>query len=582
MGISDIIMLASGIAFFLFGMSLMGDGLKKVSGNKLEPILFKLSGTPIKGILLGTGVTAVIQSSSATSVMTVGFVNSGMMKVRQAVYVILGAILGTSITGWVICLSYIDSSSELGSLLSTATLTGIISVAGIVMRMTAKNQTVVHVTDIMLGFAVLMFGMSSMSGSVSSLGSEPWFTSLITSLTNPIMGILIGIFISTILQSASAAVGILQALSVTGAVSFGAALPLLMGISIGASVPVLLSAFGAGRSGRRTAVSYLLSNILGVIVIAAVFYILNGIFRFSIIETIVNPFSIAFVNTLLRLGIVCLIAPFIDVVLALGKLIIREKDDKNDMLVNLEERFLAYPALAVEQSRSVIYEMARESQKSVVQAINLLENYTPSGKKEVEKLEADGDRYEDALGAYLMKVTSKDITLQQSNQISVFLHSLSDLERISDHALNISENAQEMYEKHLTLSESAVHELTVVGSAIQKILDLTFDSFQNEDLYTAQRVEPLEEVVDMLCDEVKMRHVDRLKTGDSTIEQGFVINDLLTNFERISDHCSNIAVAIIELNTGISDPHGYLETLKEKRTPDFEKNFESFRDEFAL
>ena len=582
MSISDIIMLFSGIALFLFGMSLMGDGLKSVSGNKLEPVLFKLSGTPLRGILLGTGVTAVIQSSSATSVMAVGFVNSGMMKTRQAIYVILGSILGTSITGWVICLSYLDSSSDLGSLLGTATLTGIISVAGILLRMFAKSQTLVHVGGIMMGFAVLMFGMSSMSSAVSGLGEQEWFSSLIIRMNNPFMGILIGTFIAAVLQSASAAVGILQALSVTGVITYGAALPVLMGIAIGASVPVLLSALGAGIDGKRTAVSYLISNFMGVMVCASIFYICDAIFHFSFLNVFVDPFSTAMLNTLLRLVIVLLLAPFTDVVEAMGTLIVKDKHQKEKDEYKLEERFLDYPALAVEQTRRVISQMARESDNAVLEALELLRNYTQKGMEKVKELEDVGDRYEDTLGAYIMKISARELTTQQSSVISVFLHSLSDLERISDHALNIAENATEIHDKALKFSDEEWNDLSVLYSAVERILDLSVNSFIEEDEVLAKQVEPLEEVIDRITDQLKMRHVDRLRDGKSTITQGFVFNDLITNLERISDHCSNIAVAIIELKRGDFDSHEYLDKLKSRRLPEFERTYEHFLSEYKL
>lgn len=582
MSISDIITLLSGIALFLFGMTLMGDGLKKVSGNKLEPILFKLSNTPLKGILLGTGVTAVIQSSSATSVMVVGFVNSGMMKVRQAIYVILGSILGTSITGWVICLSYIDGTSGISSILSTATLTGVIAVVGIFLRMFCKDQTRRHIGDILMGFAVLMFGMSTMSGAVEGLGEQPWFTGMLTTMSNPLLGILVGIVFAAVLQSASAAVGIVQALSITGAITFEAAFPLLMGITIGASLPVLMSALGANHKGRQTAFSYLAASFLGVMVCASLFYICNTIFRFSIMEEIQTPASIALVNTLSRLVMIAILAPFTDVLEALVKLLIRGKQAEEDISLRLEERFLSHPALAVEQSRSAIGEMAVKARQSANEALELIGHFSSKKMQLVTELEEEGDAYEDALGAYLMKLSVKELTPQQGRSASVFLHSLSDFERISDHALNIAESAQEMQDKGISFSEDASLELDVISDALNEILNLTVDAFVNEDLKLAERVEPLEEVIDDLCDEMKMRHVERLKQGKCTITNGFIFNDLLTNFERISDHCSNIAVAIIELHEGLFATHEYLGNIKEKRNPDFEATYLNYRDKFAL
>ncbi|MBP5254491.1 MAG: Na/Pi cotransporter family protein [Lachnospiraceae bacterium] len=582
MGISEIISLLSGVALFLFGMTLMGDGLKRVSGNRLEPILYRLSGTPIKGILLGTGVTAVIQSSSATSVMVVGFVNSGMMKVRQAISVILGAILGTSITGWVISLSYIDGTSGVTSLLSTATLTGVIAVIGIILRMFSKNQTHHHVGDILMGFAVLMFGMSTMSGAVSGLGEQPWFTGLLTTMTHPILGILAGLVFSAVLQSASAAVGIVQALSMTGAMTLGAALPLLMGITIGASVPVLLSALGANTDGKRTAVSYLVASFMGVMVCASLFYIADAIFRFPFLSTVMNPFSLAFVNTVLRLAILCLLAPFTDVLEAVAKLIVPEKAEEADPTLRLEERFLAHPALAIEQSRMAICDMAEKTEEAMTTAFRLLTNYTEADFEHVHELENIGDHYEDALGSYLVRLAGQELTEVQGREATIFLHTLSDFERISDHALNIAGNAKEIHDKQLELSKEAIRELTVMESAVNETIRLAVRAFVSEDVALAGQVEPLEEVVDDLCDELKMRHVDRLQKGLCTISHGFVFNDLLTNFERVSDHCSNIAVAMIELDSGTFDTHEYLGNVKKKRSPNFEHYYQTFKQKYAI
>ena len=585
MSVSDIISLLSGVALFLFGMSLMGDGLKHVSGNKLEPILFKLSNTPLKGILLGTGVTAVIQSSSATSVMMVGFVNSGMMKVRQAMYVILGAILGTSITGWVICLSYIDGTSGLSSILSTATLTGIVAVVGIILRMFSKKQMHHHVGDIMMGFAILMFGMSLMSGSVSGLKEEVWFTSLLTKLTNPLLGILIGMVFCAILQSASAAVGIVQALSVTGAILFSNALPLLMGISIGASFPVLLSAVGAKTDGRRTAFSYLVTNVAGVLAFGVLYYIIEAIIPFSFTDNVMSPFSIALVNTIYRLIIILILAPFIGLLEKLVNVMIKDKKKKKadrSGHMHLEDRFIAYPALALEQVYNVICDMAAEAGEAVQKASSLISDYNEETAEQVLDLEKSGDEYEDELGTYLMKLSAKELTDQQGRYASVYLHSLSDFERISDHARNITENAKELKEKNLSFSGSALHELSVMESAVTEIIHITLDAFMKEDLTEAKKVEPLEEVIDDLSDEMKMRHIDRLQHGKCTIENGFVFNDLITNFERISDHCSNIALAIIEMKGTAIAGHEYIGNIKKRHQPDFENLYQKYSEKFLL
>jgi len=583
MGISQMMSLLSGIALFLFGMSLMGDGLKKLSGSRLEPILFRLTGKPLRGVLLGTGVTAVIQSSCATSVMCVGFVNSGIMKLKQASYVIFGAILGTSITGWIICLSYIEGAGSLRELLSTATLTGIIAIVGIVCRMFAKKQSWQQVGDILMGFAVLMFGMSMMSGAVGALGEQEWFTRSLTSMKMPLLGILVGALFTALLQSASAAVGIVQALSVTGALTLESALPLLMGISIGAALPVLLSALGAKTDGKRTAFIYLVGSFMGVMVFASLFYIAHAIIGFSFMEMTMNPLSLAVVNTLFRLAMLCLLLPFADVLEALVKLMIPEKKStEDDPTLRLEERFLQYPALAVEQSRITIHEMAEQSRQAILCALTLVSEFSPEGYRAVQNAEASVDRYEDALGSYLLRLTSTALNEEQGEDVSVFLHTLSDFERISDHALNLAESAKELQEKQITFSDSAQKEFAVIFDAVREAVQLTVDAFLSDDLTKAAQVEPLEEVIDLLCDEMKLHHVERLQTANCTIVQGFVFNDLVTNLERVSDHCSNIAVAMIELNAGSFDTHEYLDRLKAQRTADYDRYFTAFRTRFAL
>ena len=582
MGITEIIALLSGVALFMFGMSLMGDGLKKVAGSKLELVLYRLSSTPLKGVLLGTGVTAVIQSSSATSVMVVGFVNAGMMKLRQAIGIILGAILGTSVTGWVISLSYIEGGSGIGKLLSTATLTGVAAVVGILLRMFSKKASRKHVGDILLGFAVLMFGMSTMSGSVSGLRDQPWFKGTLQSLSNPILGILVGAAFTALLQSASAAVGIVQALSMTGAMEFDAALPLLMGIAIGAAVPVLLSALGANTEGKRTALVYLVAEIFGVIACAALYYVADAIFDFSFKQTVMNPFNLALINTVLRLAMVVLLLPFTKTLEKVVTLLVKGKADENQVALRLEERFLAHPALAIEQSRLTMNDMAQCSKDAFGEAVALLITYSDKAFASVERLESDGDRYEDALGSYLVKLTGREMTKQQNEDASKYLHAITDFERISDLALNIAESAREMNEKGLHFSDEAEKELAVVCMAVREVVRLSVQAFTENDLSLAVQIEPLEEVVDQLCSKVKLHHVERLQKGQCTIQLGFILNDLLTALERVSDHCSNIGVAMIELEEDEFSTHEYLNQLRDQNSPEFQQAFEEYRARYAL
>ena len=549
-----VINLLCGVALFLFGMLLMGDGLKNVAGSKLEVVLYKLTNTPLKGVILGTGVTAVIQSSSATSIMVVGFVNSGMMKVRQAIGIVLGAILGTSITGWIICLSDVGGgASDWLQLLSTATLTGIIAVAGIILRMFCKSRTKQHVGDIMMGFAILMTGMSAMSGAVEGLRESQAFINILTSFSNPFLGILAGTLITCVLQSASATIGILQALSMTGAVSFEVALPIVMGIAIGAAVPVLLSALGTNISGKRTAFVYLLIDVIGAVFWAAVFYTVNAFVHFGFMSHTMNMVDVALMNTLFRLLTVVLLAPFIKVLEKIVSFIFKEDPEDAEETAEidrLEERFVAHPAIALEQSNNAVCSMARKARKNLSRAFELIYDYSDDKYRVIQNKEDVIDRYEDKLGTYLVKLTGRELT---------------------------DEQGREIYEKHLKFSDAAQKEIDVVTSAVSEVVILATDAFINNDIELARRVEPLEEVIDGLCDEMKLRHVKRLQLGECTLDHGFVYNDLLNNYERIADHCSNIAVAMIELDRDLFDTHEYLNRVKTA----FETTFRQYYNEYS-
>ncbi len=584
MSITNLISLLSGIALFLFGMALMGEGLKKVAGNKLEVILFQLTGSPLKGFLLGTGVTAVIQSSSATSVMVVGFVNSGMMKVRQAISIVMGAILGTSITGWVICLSDLGGGGGWVDLFSTTTLTGVISVVGIVLRMFSKSQPKRHIGDILMGFAVLMFGMSTMSGAVSPLRTNETFLQILTTFSNPLFGILFGTLFTCVLQSASAAVGILQALASAGVVDFSVALPIIMGIAIGAALPVLLSSIGANVDGKRTAMVYLVVEVSGVIFWALVFYLANAIFRFDFMNMTMTSVSIAFVNTLFRFVKVVILLPFIDAIEKVVDFLVKDKpvQSATGETIQLEERFIQHPALAIEQSRITINSMAAEAQENLAEAIRLLHNYSEEGYRTVEEMENVVDGYEDRLGSYLVKLTGQELSAKQNEDVSKFLHTISDFERISDHALNLADTAQEIHEKGIVFSDDAARELDVLENALGEIVHVAVNAFIRNDLTMASRVEPLEELIDNLCDELKLHHVDRLQKGHCTLLNGFLFNDLLTNYERVADHCSNIAVAMIELESDSFDTHQYLSSIKEMKSDMFERYYEEYSQKYHL
>ena len=584
MSVADVISLLGGIALFLFGMSLMGEGLKKVAGSRLELVLYKLSSTPLKGVLLGTGVTAVIQSSSATSVMVVGFVNSGMMKVKQAIGVIMGAILGTSVTGWILCLSSLEGGSGVVQLLSTEVLTGIVAVVGIILRMFTGKTSNRYVGEILLGFAVLMYGMSAMSGAVSPLRESEAFIRILTSFSNPILGILVGLAFTSVLQSASAAVGILQALAITGAVTFEVALPIVMGIAIGAAVPVLLSALGANLNGKRTAFIYLLIDVLGVLIWALLFYGANAIIHFTFLDAVMSSVSIALMNTLFRLATVIVLLPCIGLMEHMVELLFPDDGSaaEEQEMDRLEERFLQHPALSIEQSRLVTNSMAERAEGNLLMAVGLRNRWSDKDFRMVGETESVIDRYEDKLGTYLMKITSKSLSQSQSEEVSKYLHTISDFERISDHALNISEAAKEIHDKDLQFSPEACHELDVIESAVREILSIAVGAFVENDPQRAARVEPLEEIIDGLCDEMKSHHVDRLQSGSCTLNQGFVFNDLLTNYERVADHCSNIAVAIIELESDSFDTHEYLSSVRALKSHSFDKYYEEYKQQYHL
>ena len=585
MNVSNVISLLGGVALFLFGMTLMGEGLKKVAGSRLELILFRLSSTPLRGLLLGAGVTGVIQSSAATSVMVVGFVNSGMMKFRQAISVILGALIGTSVTGWIICLSSIEGAGGWASLFSTATISAVVAVAGIVLRMFSKNVTRRHVGDIFLGFSVLMFGMQLMSGSVAPLRESRVFINVLMTFSNPVLGIIVGAVFTAVLQSASAAVGILQALSATGAVTFAAAYPIVLGIAVGAAVPVLLSALGARVNGRRTAMSYLFAELTGAVFCAAAFYGLDFFFDFSIKYAVMDTVSIALLNTVFRTVTAFALLPCIDKMADIICKLVKESEGErraNREFDRLDERFLEHPAVAVEQSRLTVNAMAETARANLLDSVRLLDDYSPALFDRVQATEELVDQFEDKLGTYLVRLTALELTVEQSEHVSKYLHALSDFERISDHAVNISENAQEKNDKHIRFSSDAEHELRVLNSAIEDILALSVSSFVNDDINAAYCVEPLEERIDVLCDEMKLRHVDRLQRGECSLGNGFLFNDLLTNFERVADHCSNIAIALIELHAHEYDTHTYVINLKELHSHNFDTLYAEYSERYKI
>lgn len=585
MGITSILALLSGVALFLFGMSLMGDGLKKAAGEKLELILYKLTNTPIKGVLLGTAVTAVIQSSSATTVMVVGFVNAGMMKVAQAIGIIMGANIGTSITGWILCLSYIEGSNGIAKLLSTATISAVVSIIGILFKTVSKKSTYKNVGDIMLGFSILMVGMQGMSEAVSGLKDNAHFVNMLTMFSNPVMGILVGILFTAVLQSASASIGILQALSVTGAISFATAFPITMGIGVGAACPVLLSSIGTNKNGKRTALIYLMNDLFGMLFWSVTFYLVNAIVHFDFLDMTMTPITIAMLNTVFRLATVIILFPFIKwiekFVFKLVKDSAEDREDQADFDL-LEERFINYPALAIGQSHTAASGMVKKARKNIQRALGLFEEYSDDRYKKIQEKENLIDKYEDKLGSYLMQLTGRDMTENQSKQVSILLHTISDFERLGDHAVNLSKSANELHEKKIGFSEEAVYELSVLRDAVREILDLTVKSFSDDDIYTAIKVEPLRELINVLCNELKSRHIIRLKNGKCEMKQGFAFNNILTDFERIGAHCSNVAVALLEVEAEDFDTHEYQKSIREMNNELYTSLYEEYEERYNI
>lgn len=583
----NVISLLGGLALFLYGITLMGDGLNLVAGNKLEVVLYRLTSNRFKGILLGTLVTAVIQSSSAASVMVVGFVNSGLMQFGQAVSVILGSILGTSITGWIVALSSVGGGSGWVELLSTTAITGIIAVIGIILKKFCKKQLQHHVGDILMGFAVLMFGMSAMSSAVEPLRDSPTFLSLMVTLSNPLLGFLVGTVFTAIIQSSAAAVGILQALSLTGALEFGQAFPLLLGIAVGGALPVLLGALGANRNGVRTATAHLIIDVLGAVFCGGVFYAIHAIHPFSFLESKVSIVDVAAMNTAFRLVTVLALAPFIGLLEKLTCLLVKdgkapEQAPSPAEQLQLEDRFIRYPAVALEQSHRVIDDMAVHVRRNLLDAMALLTEFTEEGYRQVQETEALVDIYEDTLGSYLLRISPTELTAAQNEDLHQYLHTITDFERISDHAMNIADSAREKAEKQIDFSQASEHELDVLRRAVSEILELTISAFVDHDMELALQVEPLEELIDGLCDEMKSHHIDRLQKGICTLQHGFVFNDLLTNYERVGDHCSNIAVAMIELAHDVFDTHEYLDSLKQIKDAAFAARYQEFRDKYSI
>lgn len=584
----SILTMLGGLALFLYGMQVMGDGLAKISGGKLEKILENLTSSKLRAVLLGLGVTAVIQSSSATTVMVVGFVNSGIMKLTQAVGIIMGANIGTTVTAWILSLAGIESNNFFMSLLKPSSFAPILALIGIVLLMFTKNSRKKDIGAILVGFAVLMFGMDTMSAAVKPLADVPEFTNLLLAFSNPIAGVLAGTVLTAIIQSSSASVGILQALCVTGAVPYSAAFPIIMGQNIGTCVTALLSAIGANKNAKRAAMIHLYFNIIGTVVFLSVFYILNAAVQFPFMDAMATPAAIAVTHSVFNVTATLLLLPFSNLLVKLACMTIRDssedveaaKEDQEFLI--LESRFLEKPAFAVEQGRTAARRMAEDSWKALKASFDVLHDYSEEKAQKITKMESKVDRYEDELGTYLVQLNNKDLSETDSHSVSMMLHCIGDFERISDHAVNIKESADELQAKGLSFSVYAKAELRVLTAAVTKIVETAFSVFDEQDITKASEIEALEELIDELTKEMKRRHINRLRSGECTIEMGFILSDLITSMERIADHCSNIGVCVTQVRENLYDTHRHLNAMKNDQDDEFNKCLEAVRKEYLL
>ena len=582
----SILTMLGGLALFLYGMNAMGDGLAKVSGGKLERILEKLTSSPIKSVLLGCGVTAVIQSSSATTVMVVGFVNSGIMKLEQAVGVIMGANIGTTVTSWMLSLTGIESDNFFMQLLKPTSFSPILALIGVILIMFVKSEKKHDIGAIMLGFAILMFGMEMMSGAVEPLADVPEFTNILTMFSNPILGLIAGTVLTAVIQSSSASVGILQALCATGSVSFATALPIIMGQNIGTCVTAMISSIGAKKNAKRAALVHLYFNIIGTLVFMIAFYSINAVVHFSFLGHSANAAGIAVIHSVFNIVATVMLLPFRKGLVKLACLTMPDSEEDLALAAKdenvLDVRFLEKPAFAVQQAKHAAVDMAEVSRRAVFTAMDLLTDFNEEKADQVERYEQKVDHYEDEIGTYLMQISGGQISREDSQTVAMLLHSIGDFERISDHAMNLCEVARQMQKKEGKFSKKAVEELKIYTDAVREIIAMSYQAFEEEDLKKAEMVEPLEEVIDHIDKEEKKRHMKRLRKEKCTIELGFCLSDIAMNLERIADHCSNIAVYMIQINEDVLDTHEYLDQVKQEDNEDFDVMYNQYRKKYAL
>ena len=586
MNVYDILNLLGGIALFLFGMHTLSASLEKLAGGKLETWLEKATSRPIKGVVLGAIITAVIQSSAATTVMIIGFVNSGLMKLSQAIGVIMGANIGTTATSWLLSLQSISGSDGFSflNLLKPTTFTPVLAVIGVILIMFTKSDKKKTIGMILAGFAVLMFGMNSMSSATAGLAENETFCNILMMFSNPVLGFIAGAVLTAVLQSSSASIGILQSIAIsTGKVTYSVALPLLLGQNIGSCVTALISSVGANKPAKRVAFVHLYFNVIGTVVFLSIFYLLNAFISMPFMEESLNAVGIAVIHTGFNVLATALFLPFTKQLEKLACLTVR--DDSNDEKLTpmlLDERLLKTPSVAIEQCRNVCIRMARLTQETLKMSMEVVTTYDAKKCAEVIDNENAIDIFEDKIGSYILKISSKDLSENDSKIVSSMLHTIGDLERISDHAVNIVEAAEEMHSKKIKFSQQALRELPVIVNAVSEILDMSINAFINNDVNLAKNVEPLEDVIDQLRSDLKTRHIERLRNGKCTIELGFILQDLLTNFERVSDHCSNIAVYLIQISDNSMDTHEYMNELKKLDRSEFMDEFNDYKNKYIL
>ncbi|HHU91038.1 MAG TPA: Na/Pi cotransporter family protein [Clostridiaceae bacterium] len=581
MDLFGLLELIGGLALFLFGMNLMGTGLEKSAGNKLKGLLERLTSKKLNGFLMGVAVTAIVQSSSATTVMVVGFVNSGIMTLKQAIHVIMGANVGTTVTAWILSLAGIQGSSLFIQLLKPSSFTPVLALIGIIYFLFVKNQKKKDIGLILLGFATLIYGMGTMSAAVEPLGQMEGFRNLFVAFSNPILGVLVGAIVTGIIQSSSASVGILQALSATGQITMGAAIPIIMGQNIGTCVTALISSVGANKNARRAALVHLYFNIIGSGVFITLFIVLNNLFNFAFVNQAANHFYIAIAHSVFNILCTALLLPFSELLEKLAYRTIPD-DNKQDKVSLLDARLFSTPALAINRSREVAKEMAFTSMNAIKQAFELIHNYDESKVEKVKDAEHQTDMYEDALGTYLVKLSSQSLSADDSTEAAKILFLIGEFERIADYAMDITESAQEIYDKNIVFSEPAQKELDVMIAAVDEVVEKAIKAFTEDDLALASKVDPLEEVIDDLKSTIKKQHVTRLQSNECTIGMGFVFSDLLTVLERISDHCSNIAGCVIEMSHDSMNMHDYLYKAKHDPNSDFVQQYKEYSVKYAL